>query len=124
MTKVGVVGRLSTQGWAITPEDKINAVFVNYQEAAESSSVLFRGNVLSLAYAQVMCDNDHDLLARRVLSDLNTILTHVFPEGVSLDVTAVKNELNSRYDLEIVGSVTENNVVYNISRYVTTKPLE
>ena len=120
MEKINVVGRVSTMGWAVTPEDKLSTAFKNYAAAPESSSTLYRGHVKSFAYASYVCGDDMRELAIMVKDDLETILGSIFPEGVTVETETVSDDGNVSTSLVIRCVVTEDGAQYNLSNTLKT----
>lgn len=120
MEKANVVGRVSTLGWAVTPEDKLSAAFINYAAAPESSSTLYRGHVRSFAYAVFKCQEDMRELAALVKDDLTELLTDIFPEGVTVETDTIATNDGSAAELTIRCIVTDKGATYNLSN--TLKP--
>lgn len=114
-----VVGTLSTRGWSKTPEEKISDLMNNYTESGYSQSVIYRGKIRSLAYAEQSLSQDPDALASKITDDLMSLYGAVFPEGCEVDVTWNWEEgSDTRYRINMAIKVVENGKQYDASRYV------
>lgn len=115
-----VVGTVSTRGWAKTPEEKIHGIMNNYTESGYSQSVIYRGNIRSLAYAEQSLSQDPDAMAAKIAEDLTALYGAVFPEGCDVNVTwSWEENSNTRFNVQMAISVVENGKRYDASRYIT-----
>lgn len=119
---VVAVGTVSTRGWAITPKDKIRELMNNYTESGQSQSIVYRGNIRSMAAAQADHSQNPDALAETVQSDLLALYGNVFGADnvkCNVDWTWVEDS-DVRYKLIIELKVTENGSDYDAAQYVYT----
>lgn len=116
---MNVIPTLSSKGYAKTPEEKLDAVLLYYQTLNPSMTVRYKGKIRSLQNAIWEAGTRADsmeVLARIVKSDLTTILGNNFPEGTSVDVTAIQNSEDSAdYDLRIGATVIEKGKEYDLA---------
>lgn len=115
-----VIPTLSLKGYAKSPEEIIDAVLLYYQSLNPSMTNRFKGKVRTLQAtinrAGVEYDN-MEKLAQYVGEDLTMIFGNLFPEGVTVDVTAkpLDGEV-ARYNLLIEATVSRNGVVYDVGK--------
>lgn len=114
-----VIPRLSSSGFAKSVPDRIDTIFAYYLSMNYSQTVRYKGNVHSLAYAVFRANGDMDKLAELIKVDLVKVLTRNFPEDVLLDVVSVRLENSETYEMQISGSVVENNKRFDISNALT-----
>lgn len=111
-----VVGRLGTNGWARTPEERMAALLVNYRACAHSQSTIYAGQIKSMTMSQFRSAQDPDSLATLTRKDLEELYSNIFPEEVEVTTEIVYDEDNpSRYVLEVSVTVTENGETYRLN---------
>ena len=107
---------LSSRGWLSTPELIIDEVLNNYLSANPSQTMLFSGNVVSLQYAVYKTNNNENLLANRVKSDLETMYNEY---SDNIDVTVNHKTVDGKIKLFISGTVEINSKYYDINQVVS-----
>ena len=115
-----VVGTLSVRGWAKTPEDRIRELMNHYTESGASQSVIYRGNIKSLAYTRAMLAQQPDAMASQVQADLIALYSSNF-EDVECDVDVTYEEDSDvRFNLNINLRVMYNGAWMDAVNYVET----
>lgn len=118
------VGTLSTRGWARTPQEKARELMNHYTESGYSQSVVYRGNIKSLAYTQALYAQDPDGMVAQIKSDLEKLYGNVFPAGVEV-ATSWEFLENSDVRYRVFISVRVQEVTdgewYDVERYVDTE---
>ncbi|AWN08964.1 hypothetical protein MLDJOKPK_00140 [Salmonella phage SPAsTU] len=118
------VGTLSTRGWARTPPEKVRELMNHYTEAGYSQSVVYQGNIKSLAYTQAVYAQDPDGMVAQIKTDLEKLYGNVFPVAVEVETSwQYLPDSDVRYRIYI--SVRVQDVVdgewYDAERYVDTE---
>ena len=113
------VGTLSTRGWARTPQEKIRELMNHYTESGVSQSIVYAGNIKSMAAQQANYAQDPDGMAAQVKNDLNELYGNIFPEGVEVDVEpSFLADSTVRFQLNIELRVTDGGKEYDAVRFV------
>lgn len=113
------VGTLSTRGWARTPQEKIRELMNHYTESGVSQSIVYAGNIKSMAAQQANYAQDPDGMAAQVKNDLNELYGNIFPEGVEVDVEpSFLVDSTVRFQLNIELRVTDGGKEYDAVRFV------
>jgi len=113
---MNVIPTLSSKGWAVTPEERIDAILAYYQALNPSMTNRYRGKVFSLQSAIWRGGMNMDTVANNVQVDLTTILTNNFPEGAEVTTTAVPiDEDGATYNLNIAATVVSDGRSYDMA---------
>ncbi|AEP83858.1 hypothetical protein EXP36_00320 [Salmonella enterica subsp. enterica serovar Weltevreden] len=118
------VGTLSTRGWARTPQEKARELMNHYTESGYSQSVVYRGNIKSLAYTQAVFAQDPDGMVAQIKMDLENLYGNVFPAGVEVETSwEFLKDSDVRYRIFISVRVQEvaDGEWYDVERYVDTE---
>lgn len=116
------VGTVSTRGWARTPREKIRELMNHYTESGYSQSMLYQGNIKSMAKAQQLFSQDPDGLANQIKKDLEWLYGNVFPEGVEVQTSwEFLNGSDVRYRINIALRVMSGGEWIDVERYVETE---
>ncbi|ENC1563158.1 hypothetical protein ABKB65_000943 [Salmonella enterica subsp. enterica serovar Bareilly] len=118
------VGTLSTRGWARTPQEKARELMNHYTESGYSQSVVYRGNIKSLAYTQAVFAQDPDGMVAQIKMDLESLYGNVFPAGVEVETSwEFLKDSDVRYRIFISVRVQEvaDGEWYDVERYVDTE---
>lgn len=115
-------GTLSTRGWLITPEARLERLLTEYECANPSQTLIYRGSVSSLQATAQRVGTEPDALSAAIQDDLERKVSRCFPErpGV-VEVNCLLNREEDKVTIEIGITVYENNTPYSLNRVLASR---
>lgn len=110
-------GTLSTRGWLLTPEARLDRMLEEYVLANPSQTLFYRGVIRALTATIQAVGNDPDRLSDAIKTDLTNKAKMCFPErdGGLVKVECVVNPNTNDITIEIAMTVYEDGKAYSLN---------
>lgn len=113
-------GTLSSRGWLLTPEARLDRLMTEYMVANPSQSLFYYGKVRSFISTINRVGKDPDRLASAIQSDLTEAAMRCFPENQLVEVSCTTDDYGVEVTINIAITVYENGVAYELNRVLST----
>lgn len=112
----------SSSGFVHEPKLMLDKILAYYDALNYSGTLLYRGEIKSLARAVFDTTGDINLLVDRVKADLTTVLKSNFPDGVEVTVTAEQLTEVDMYNLKVSARVSREGKEYDLAGAINSVP--
>lgn len=112
----------SATGFVHEPKLMLDKILVYYEALNYTGSLLYKGKLYSLSRAIFDTSGDINLLTDRVKSDITSLLSTNFPDGVDVTVTSEQIDSSDMYNIIVSARVQRDGRAYDLAGAINSVP--